>query len=151
MKHYEKGDHEGMPYRLMSPDSAAKQKTFPLVLSLHGGGGRGTDNIRNLAPETEILAMKENREEYPCFVLAPQCPKDSNWSFPNVMRPRMTEELVASYLKPYQNRFIRLSIEPDKALAPAKQVPYGIGDMDKVMRLVHKMIEDLPIDNTAST
>ena len=146
MKHYQKGEFEGMPYRLMAPIVSSKQKRFPLVLSLHGGGGRGTDNIRSLVAEPEILASGKNRKQYPCYVLVPQAPRDSNWSFPNAKRPRMTEELLANYPKVYQNRFIARFLEPDKALAPAKEVPYGIGEMDKVMQLVKRLSRELPID-----
>lgn len=146
VKLYEENQFEGMPYRLMRPNDSAKQTKFPLVLSLHGGGGRGTDNIRNLAPESEILATEENRKQYPCFVLAPQSPRDSNWSFPNVMRPRMSEQILATFPIAYQNRFVRQYLEADKAMAPKKEVPNGIGEMDKVMRLVEKLSDELPID-----
>ena len=146
IKLYEEYHFEGMPYRLMKPNDSAEQKNFPLVLSLHGGSGRGTDNIRNLATESEILATKENRIKYPCFVLAPQSPRNSNWSFPNVRRPRMSEELLATFPIAYQNRFVRQYLEADKAMAPKKEVPNGIGKMDKVMRLVEKLSDELPID-----
>ena len=107
MKHYQKGEFEGMPYRLMAPIVSSKQKRFPLVLSLHGGGGRGTDNIRSLVAEPEILASGKNRKQYPCYVLVPQAPRDSNWSFPNAKRPRMTEELLANYPKGLSESFYR--------------------------------------------
>ena len=46
-KLYEPSEFEGMPYRLMKPIDFDPEKTYPLILSLHGKGGTGTDNLRS--------------------------------------------------------------------------------------------------------
>lgn len=61
-----------MSYRLMKPVGFDKNKKYPLILSLHGAGGKGLDNIKQLRRWNEYLAKDEIREAYPCYVLAPQ-------------------------------------------------------------------------------
>lgn len=66
-------------YRLMSPARVVPGQTYPLVIFLHGGGERGDDNEMQLKYLPEVLARPENRERYPCFVVAPQCPVGRQW------------------------------------------------------------------------
>src|SRR6185503_11369150 len=40
---------ETMPYRIFIPRDYNSQKKYPLVLWLHGGAGRGTDNLRQIS------------------------------------------------------------------------------------------------------
>ena len=47
---YEKRNYGSMPYRLLRPIDIADhpETAYPLIFSLHGAGGKGTDNIKNL-------------------------------------------------------------------------------------------------------
>ncbi|MHC4994314.1 MAG: carboxylesterase family protein [Planctomycetota bacterium] len=69
---YEPGEFKGVQYRLMKPIDFDPSKTYPLILSLHGGSGRGTHNIKNILIWNEYLADEDLRRKHPCFVLAPQ-------------------------------------------------------------------------------
>ena len=69
---YAPGEFKGVQYRLMKPIDFDPGKTYPLILSLHGGSGRGTQNIRNLLIWNEYLADEDLRRKHPAFVLAPQ-------------------------------------------------------------------------------
>ena len=71
---YEPGEFKGVKYRLMKPIDFDPSKTYPLILSLHGTGGRGTKNIKSLRSWNEWLTDEELRRKHPCFVLAPQSP-----------------------------------------------------------------------------
>lgn len=66
--------YEGMPYRLFVPENYDPSKTYPLVLFLHGGGERGSDNEKQLLANdgAVIWAAPENQAKHPAFVLAPQ-------------------------------------------------------------------------------
>lgn len=70
-----------MPYRLFVPDSYDPNKTYPLVLFLHGAGERGTDNTIQVdgSRGARLWAEAVNQAAHPCFVLAPQCPADKQW------------------------------------------------------------------------
>ena len=62
-------------YRLLVPEGAGKDGAkFPLVIYLHGSGAKGTDNRKQLGEVVpRLLATKELRAKFPCFVLVPQC------------------------------------------------------------------------------
>lgn len=67
-----------MPYRLFRPASTGR---LPLVMYLHGSGGLGTDNEKQLETGnifgSRVWAVPENQERFPCYVVAPQC--DQGW------------------------------------------------------------------------
>jgi len=71
---YKAGEFKGVKYRLMKPIDFDPDRTYPLILSLHGAGGRGSQNIKNIRNWNEWLADEELRRKHPCFVLAPQSP-----------------------------------------------------------------------------
>ena len=78
VKLYEPNTHNKMPYRLMKPRSFDESNRYPVIVSLHGGGGRGTDNRKQLKDWNRLLADKQRRTDYPCYVLAPQ--SESLWN-----------------------------------------------------------------------
>ncbi len=69
-----------MPYRLFRPPAAAQK--LPLVLYLHGSGGLGDDNLKQLAFGnifgTRLWLLEENQRRFPCYVVAPQT--DRGWA-----------------------------------------------------------------------
>lgn len=69
---YEPQDDAIMVHRLMKPMGFDPSKRYPVIVSLHGGGGRGTDNAKQLKIWNQQLADEEVRRKYPCYVLAPQ-------------------------------------------------------------------------------
>lgn len=75
---YKSGD-VSMPYRLFRPRSSGK---LPLVVHLHGSGGLGDDNEKQLGLGntfgTRVWLLPENQKEFPCYVLAPQT--NSGWT-----------------------------------------------------------------------
>jgi predicted peptidase len=76
-----KSDNIVMPYRLFRPETKGKEK-LPLVVFLHGSGGLGTDNEKQMGLGnifgTRVWAMPENQKAFPCYVLAPQT--DRGWA-----------------------------------------------------------------------
>lgn len=74
-------------YRLFAP--AENNGDLPLLIFLHGRGDRGTDNGRQpwqniglFTNEYSILS-KEMQEQFPCYVLVPQCSdktKNEEWA-----------------------------------------------------------------------
>lgn len=68
-----------MPYRLYVPEGYDGKQTYPLVLFLHGGGERGSDNEAQLLANqgATVWAKPEEQAKRPCFVLAPQA--HSTW------------------------------------------------------------------------
>ncbi len=78
---YKNDKGETLNYRLLVPKDYSQTGTesYPLVLFLHGAGERGDDNVKQLVHGTKEFAKEENRQKYPCFVVAPQCPNGKKW------------------------------------------------------------------------
>ena len=75
-KNFEARTHKGswtMPYRLFRSETPGK---LPLVVYLHGSGGQGDDNLKQLGLGnifgTRVCLLPENQKAFPCHVLAPQ-------------------------------------------------------------------------------
>ena len=60
------------------PDGYTPDRTWPLIVFLHGAGERGNDGVVHskvgIGP-----AIEKNPERFPAIVLMPQCPTDSDW------------------------------------------------------------------------
>ena len=67
-------------YRLLRPATVEPGKQYPLVLFLHGAGERGNDNSSQLQYLPTWLAGAAWRQQFPCFVIAPQCRAEHRWS-----------------------------------------------------------------------
>ena len=65
-----------IPYRLFIPPKYKRSGKYPLILWLHGAGGSGTDNLRQIradqVPGTHLWTTPENITHHPAFVLVPQ-------------------------------------------------------------------------------
>jgi len=89
-----KGDT--LPYRLLKPVSPESMTAFPLVIFLHGSGERGNDNEVQIKHIQDLFLETKYRSKYPCYVLAPQCPKNARWAnFDNGLSETPTRPMQA--------------------------------------------------------
>ncbi|MFD2569900.1 alpha/beta hydrolase-fold protein [Spirosoma soli] len=99
-----------LSYRLLRPEGYDSTQRYPLLVSLHGGAGYGTDNIRQLASwEIQRLTEPRNRKKYPAFILAPQCSRGTSWGGLPHLVPRDT--IVFDLLNALEREF---SIDPNR-------------------------------------
>lgn len=70
-----------LQYRLLKPLDYNSAKKYPLMVSLHGGGGGiGNDNIEYLSSQpVPLLSKSANRVKYPTFLFVPKCPLGSSF------------------------------------------------------------------------
>lgn len=72
---------EQMPYRLFTPAPLITGRTYPLIVFLHGAGGSGTDNERQLQGANMfgalVWTLPDHQARHPAFVVAPQ--SNVNW------------------------------------------------------------------------
>ncbi len=75
-------DQDGnvLKYRLLKPADFNPDRKYPLVIFLHGAGERGDDNTVQLKHGMAEFCRPDRRRQYPCYVLAPQCPKNEKWA-----------------------------------------------------------------------
>lgn len=76
---FQGAEDQQLNYRLMKPEMQPGKK-YPLVIFLHGAGERGDDNQAQLVHGLKDFASDANRKSYPCWVIAPQCPRDQKWA-----------------------------------------------------------------------
>lgn len=92
-----------MPYRLFIPENYDKRKKYPLVLWLHGGAGRGKDNLKQISGGntigSHVWTLPENQSNHPCFVVAPQCPDNELWATIETAKPTEQMRLVLELLQ----------------------------------------------------
>jgi predicted peptidase len=74
-----KSEQGSLPYRFLAPPTIDDGETYPLVIFLHGAGERGDDNRKQLIHGLKEFVTPANREKYPCFIIAPQCPQEQRW------------------------------------------------------------------------
>lgn len=82
-----------LAYRILWPENFSKDKSYPLVLFLHGAGERGSDNTAQLMHGSSLFTDSGNRSEFPAIVIFPQCPKNDYWSNASVDRSGQGVEL----------------------------------------------------------
>jgi len=69
-----------IPYRIFIP-SQKEKNAYPLIIALHGSGERGNDNEVQIKYNSlaSVWADSASQATNPCFVIAPQCPKENKW------------------------------------------------------------------------
>ena len=76
--------NDTLPYRILLPKNYNSQKSYPLLIFLHGAGERGNDNKSQLVHGSFLFKFKDFRKNHPAIVVFPQCPEKSSWA--NVKR-----------------------------------------------------------------
>jgi len=72
---------DSLPYRFFVPEQYDSTRKYPLVLTLHGAGERGNDNLTQINAYRIATAWADpiNQGKYPCFVVSPQVPFEQDW------------------------------------------------------------------------
>ena len=146
---YESPSGEKLPYRLMKPKDYDANKKYPLVIFMHGAGERGTDNLVQLVHGMNDFSKDENREKYPCFVLAPQCAVGKRWvevewtsdSHEQLEKPSDAMGLTLELLPKLQQEF---SID-DKRLYVTGLSMGGYGAWEMIQRFPDKFAAAAPV------
>lgn len=73
-------------YRLFKPANYDPARKYPIVVALHGGGERGSDNAIQLTREelAQPWVRDSVQAKHPHFVMIPQCPSNHAWSPSNI-------------------------------------------------------------------
>lgn len=79
-KHWLVEKQDTLPYRLLVPKNYNPTVKYPLIVFLHGAGERGSDNEAQLAHGSGLFLNDSVREQFPAFILFPQCSRNSFWS-----------------------------------------------------------------------
>ena len=117
---YQKAEYtsgtDTMPYRILYPENYDRSKKYPLVLFLHGAGERGSDNEKQLVHGASLFLKNDNRKDYPCIVVVPQCPADSYWSSAKVDRSKYPVSLEFDYAEMGMSDALRMTLDLTKSI-----------------------------------
>lgn len=157
---YRNAQGESIPYRLFVPRNYDPQQKYPLILFLHGRGERGSDNQLQLK-HAEVLRFISDQQQAktPCFLVAPQCPEDSNWVrvYWGLKRlgqppdqdasdsPSPPMQLTMQLLDELENQF---SIDPDRRYVTGLSMG-GYGTYDLCIRRPNDFAAAVPICGAA--
>ncbi|MCD8165023.1 MAG: prolyl oligopeptidase family serine peptidase [Bacteroides sp.] len=89
-----------LKYRLLEPENRTTGIRYPLVIFLHGMGERGSDNEAQLINGGNMFLNPKVRDEYPAYILFPQCPVTSTWSITRRPENEATENTGRFPLSP---------------------------------------------------
>lgn len=104
-----------MPYRLFVPAERDRSRPLPAIVYLHGSGGAGTDNVKQITGGntrgTHLWTSREMQAQHPAFVIAPQFPDGNLWSAPNSEDPAPYAQAVVELLGSLSKEF---AIDPER-------------------------------------
>jgi len=138
-----------MLYRIYKPANYNPKIKYPLVLCLHGGGGRGNDNKSRGTHAYTVLSSSDVQKAYPAFLMTPQCPKTGKWANESpketysILKVPMTKEmkLVLEILDSLQNEF---SIDPARLYVTGQSMG-GAGTWDIILRNPNLFAAAVPV------
>lgn len=76
-KQYQNADTT-LPYRIYVPFNYSPDKSYPLLINLHGAGHRGNDNEKQLKFIDTVLKMQDVPAD-DAIIIFPQCPEGNKW------------------------------------------------------------------------
>lgn len=134
-----------MPYRLFVPASYRKANRYPLIIWLHGGGGRGSDNLRQITggnvSGSRVWTKAENQSRYPCLVVAPQCAEGEMWATLDSAEP--TGQLLLA-LEIVEDLERRLSVD-ERRIYVAGQSMGGFGAWSLISAFPRRFAAAIPV------
>lgn len=147
-----------LPYRLLRPETMKSGEKYPLVLFLHGAGERGKDNEKQLTHGGQMWLNPVNREKYPAFVLAPQCPETGYWAYGARPKSFLPEDMpldeqmnpVSRTLKDLLDTYLAMpQVDKDRVYIMGLSMG-GMGTFDMVVRFPDVFAAAIPICGTVN-
>jgi len=151
---FQDGAGHTLPYRIFFPRGLTAGQKVPVVVFLHGSGGRGTDNLHQLTdqPAPLVFVQPENQARWPVIMVAPQCPPDQQWvampwSAPSGKgrRPAAPTWPLAATLALVDRLAADLPAVDKTRLYVTGMSMGGFGTLDAVARAPHKWRAAVPI------
>jgi lysophospholipase L1-like esterase/poly(3-hydroxybutyrate) depolymerase len=136
-------------YRLLTPKDYDPAQKYPLVFFLHGAGERGADNVAQLKHGASLFLKPEMRDQFPCFVFAPQCPPnqrwvDMRWEGNSGTQPKETSTPMQLSLDVIDTLPAEFSIDPQRLYVTGLSMG-GYGTWDCITRFPGRFAAAVPI------
>jgi len=119
-----------LPYRFYLPENPGRDQRLPLIVYLHGSGGAGTDNRRQLrggnTSGTHVWTTPASQSRQAAFVLAPQIPSGQDWHAPGAgvsVHAQLLIDLLATLVR-------ELAIDADRIYLVGQSLGgFGVWDL----------------------
>lgn len=142
-------EKDSLQYRWLSPADIVAGERYPLIIFLHGAGERGDDNRAQLVHVMKQFISPERRSQYPCFIMAPQCPKEVWWSagrfgkdgYESLPDPNIREEMIMAWL---DKALAKFPIDPDRIYLGGLSMG-GFGTWDMMRHYPNRFAATFPI------
>ena len=142
---------DGMPCRIMTPLTVDANKDYPVIVSLHGAGGKGNNNKKQLKDWNHQLADEQRRKDFPCYVVAPQA--DELWNSGHLRKIKgvintltsvdMSRIYILGHSMGGHGTYIFAQIDPEFFAAAAPSAGSGLRRSEPFIN--PEKIKDLPI------
>ena len=148
---YKPSAFDDMHCRIMTPPSFDPEQKYPVIVSLHGAGGKGTNNKKQLKDWNLQLTDKQIRKNFPCYVVAPQV--DQLWNSDHLQKIKSIIDTLPStdmdriYILGHSmgghGTYIFTQLDPDFFAAAAPSAGSGLRRTEPFID--PEKIKDLPI------
>ena len=112
---YVNKDGDRLPYRLFVPLAIDKTRKYPLLIWLHNGDGRGTDNLKQLAKSNQLTThfwiSSSVQNSFPVLLMVPQCATKENWAEPELNQVGKSLQMTVEALAKVQADF---PVDPER-------------------------------------
>ena len=135
-----------LEYRLFVPENYDPETMYPLVLTLHGSGERGTDNERQIAVHriATTWADPANQAEDPAFVVSPQVPPNLRLSAEQPIDQSEFTPSQLTILDILETLEAEFNIDPDRVYVTGLSMG-AHGTWDYIARLPHRFAAAIPM------
>ena len=134
--HYE--DDRGivnLPYRYYFPSDydANGDKTYPIVIFLHGAGERGTDNTSHVSINTDLFQRLIARDD--CIIIAPQCAAnyrwvEHDWGLGSYTADEVASPMLSAAMDLLKDMMEKEAVDPSRVYAMGLSMgAFGVWDM----------------------
>ena len=146
---YTSKKYSSLPYRLLVPKNYDRSRQYPLILFLHGSDERGSDNKRQLYVGLHIFADEPKMAQYPCFIIAPQCPLEMkwvevNWKAETHLMPRHPSPAMAMSLELVEELQKEYSIDRNRLYVVGYSMG-GYGTWEAIQRMPNLFAAAVPV------
>ncbi|MGY8650165.1 MAG: carboxylesterase family protein [Verrucomicrobiia bacterium] len=127
-------------YAILKPAKIKPDTKYPLVVSLHGIGGRGSQKWEDNCAANKVLSQPAMRQKYPCYIIAPTVDPNQRWDGAPLAA---LIELIKSSLKEHP-------IDPSRIYVTGQSMG-GFGTYSAILAEPHLFAAAVPVCGRGQT
>jgi predicted peptidase len=121
-------------YAILKPAKIKPDTKYPLLVSLHGSGGRGNKKWQGNCAANKVLSQPAMRQKYPCYIIAPTVGRNERWAGAPLAA---LIELIKSSLKKHP-------IDPDRIYVTGQSMG-GAGTYSAILKEPNLFAAAVPV------